>query len=77
MSTAYPGKGMPCPRSRAWRWLLGFDINNTGGVVPLGLPHVSDGSAYSEQALRVRAAQSVCQVCMEESDLTGLEEEVP
>lgn len=50
MSTAYPGKGMPCPRSHAWRWLLGCDINNAGSVVPPGLPHVSDGSACSKQA---------------------------
>lgn len=62
------------PCSQAWRWLLGCDTNKTGGVVPLGLPHVNDGSACSEQAWCVGAAQSVRQVCMEEPDLPGPEE---
>lgn len=51
------------------------DINKAGGVVPLGLPHRSDGSARSKQAWRVGAAQSVCRECTEESDLPGPEEE--
>lgn len=42
-----------------------------------GLPHMSDGSACSEQAWRVGAAQSVRQACTEESDLPGPEKKVP
>lgn len=45
--------------------------------MPPGLPHVRDGSACSEQARRVGAAQSVHRVCAEESELPGLEDTVP
>lgn len=38
MSTAYPGKGMWCPSSRTWMWLLGCDINNAGGGSAAGTP---------------------------------------